>query len=482
MPRQSPIDVADGALGQVTERLMVSHHRRRLRKIGWEHVLDADGDLWAQGDPPPRQGNAVQVLVDGESAFGAMAEAIGSARSHVHITGWHVTPEFALVRGSEPTVLRELLAKVAERIPVRVLVWAGAPVPLLRPWRGDVRSMRERLIAGTRIHCALDSRERPMHCHHEKTIVVDDRIAFVGGIDLTNLQGDRWDLSHHPPRSQEGWHDVAVRLMGPAVQDIADNFRLRWQAITGDQLPAPLPQRAAGSVELQVVRTMPERMYPACRNGDFRILEAYVRAFRAAQHFIYIENQYLWSPEILQVLRAKLANPPTPNFRMLLLLPAKPTQGGDDTRGQLGTLLRADGDAGRVLACTLYAIGGERDIPVYVHAKVAIVDDQWMTIGSANLNEHSLFNDTEMNIITRDSELVRRTRLHLWSANLGRPVAELEGDPSAVIDTAWKTVARAEAERLKHGQRLTNRIVMLPGVSRRSGLMMGPLQGLVVDA
>ncbi|HEY9289178.1 MAG TPA: phospholipase D family protein [Candidatus Dormibacteraeota bacterium] len=482
MARGSALDAVDGAIGHATERLMVSHHRRRLRKIGWEHALDASGDLWVAGDPPPRQGNAVEVLVDGEPAFAAMAEAIRTARSHVHLTGWHVTPEFALVRGAEPTVLRELLADVAERIPVRVLVWAGAPVPLLRPWRGDVRSMRERLIARTRIQCALDSRERPMHCHHEKTIVVDDRIAFVGGIDLTNFQGDRWDQAHHPPRGNEGWHDVAVRIMGPAVRDIAENFRLRWQAITAEELPGSQPQPTAGTIELQVVRTMPEHMYPARPNGDFRILEAYLRALRSAQRFIYIENQYLWSPQILQVLRAKVADPPTLDFRLLLLLPAKPTRGGDDTRGQLGTLVQADGDNGRLLACTLYAIGGQQDIPVYVHAKVAIVDDHWMTIGSANLNEHSLFNDTEMNIITRDSELVRATRLQLWSAHLGRPMSDLEGEPAAIIDRAWKPVAEAEGERRKRGQRLTSRIIKLPGVSRRSGLMMGPLQGLVVDA
>jgi phosphatidylserine/phosphatidylglycerophosphate/cardiolipin synthase-like enzyme len=227
---------------------------------------------------------------------------------------------------------------------------------------------------------------------------------------------------------------------------------------------------------------MPEHMYPARPNGDFRILEAYLRALRSAQRFIYIENQYLWSPEILEVLRSKVADPPTPNFRLLLLLPAKPTQGGDDTRGQLGTLVQADGDNGRLLACTLYAIGGQQDMPVYVHAKVAIVDDRWMTIGSANLNEHSLFNDTEMNVVTQDSELVRATRLQLWSAHLGRPVSELKGEPATVIDQAWKPVAEAEAERRKRGQRLTNRIIKLPGVSRRSGLMMGPLQGLVVDA
>ena len=88
-----------------------------------------------------------------------------------------------------------------------------------------------------------------------------------------------------------------------------------------------------------------------------------------------------------------------------MLLPARPNNGADDTRGVLGELIEADDGAGRLLACTLSA--GRRDVadPIYVHAKVGIVDDAWLTIGSANLNEHSLFNDTEMNVVIHDAAL-----------------------------------------------------------------------------
>ena len=86
-----------------------------------------------------------------------------------------------------------------------------------------------------------------------------------------------------------------------------------------------------------------------------------------------------------------------------MLLPAKPNNGADDTRGQLAALVRADGGAGRFLATTISARTGELSGPLYVHAKIAIVDDRWLTLGSANLNEHSFFNDTEMNIVTCDA-------------------------------------------------------------------------------
>jgi phosphatidylserine/phosphatidylglycerophosphate/cardiolipin synthase-like enzyme len=482
MAAKSPLDVADGALGQLVERLTTSHHRRRLARVKWAAAIDPTPGGWADGEPPPRPGNALTVLIDGADALKAMAVGIAQARSHVHLTGWHITPDFALTRDDPPTILRRLLADVAGRVRVRALIWAGAPLPVLRPWRGDVRKIREQLIAGTPIECAMDARERPMHCHHEKTIVIDDRIAFVGGIDLTNFNGDRWDTQVHPPRGAVGWHDVAARIAGPAVQDVAENFAIRWQAITGERVPLVATPPPAGDIELQVVRTVPDGMYPQRPRGDYRILESYLRGLLAAQRFIYLENQFLWSPEILAVLREKLARPPTPDFRLLLVLPAKPDTGGDDTRGQLGTLVQADGDGGRLLACTLYAIGRNKDWPVYVHAKVGIVDDAWMTIGSANLNEHSLFNDTEMNVVTHDRRLAQQTRLRLWAEHLQRPGSEVAGDPTAVIDELWKPIAREQAERRKRGERATHRLTMLPGVSRRSRLLLGPLQGLVLDA
>src|SRR5256714_7219658 len=200
----------DDRVGDAIERAIRAHHRRRLRRIGWEHALDAAGPAWARGEPPPRAGNAVEVLIDGAEALARIAEELRGARSHVHLAGWHVTPTFRL--GPSPDdELRAILAALAERIPVRVLVWAGAPLPLFRPSRGDVRRTREALERGTRIGCALDARERPMHCHHEKIVVVDDRVAFVGGIHLTSYAGNRLDARDHPARGEIGWHDPATR-------------------------------------------------------------------------------------------------------------------------------------------------------------------------------------------------------------------------------------------------------------------------------
>ncbi|MGH7904599.1 MAG: phospholipase D-like domain-containing protein [Candidatus Dormibacteraceae bacterium] len=479
------LDRADQRLGHGLESLVVHHHRRRLARVGWRRALEAGTDplgtdLWAAGEPPPRPGNAVEILVDGARALAAMAAEIRAARSHVHIAGWHVTPGFELTRRGVPTVLHRLLAETAERVPVRVLLWGGAPVPVFRPSRRDARAVRDTLRAGSAVQCALDVRERPMHCHHEKTIVIDDRVAFVGGIDLTNLAGDRYDESLHPARGSIGWHDLAARLRGPVVGDVAEHFHQRWRATTGEHLPPPAASEAAGSVEVQLVRTVPDGMYEQWPRGDFRILEAYLRALGSATRLIYLENQFLWSPEILAVLRHKLRHPPTSGFRLVIVLPAKPNSGADDTRGQLGTLLEADGGGGRLLACALRAHGAQAD-QIYVHAKIGVVDDRWMTLGSANLNEHSLFNDTEVNVLLRDEGLIRRTRERLWAEHLELGADEVGRDPTAVVDTLWRPIAEEQSRRRGRGEAPTHRLVTLPGLSRRSGLLLGPLQGLLVD-
>jgi phosphatidylserine/phosphatidylglycerophosphate/cardiolipin synthase-like enzyme len=198
---------------------------------------------------------------------------------------------------------------------------------------------------------------------------------------------------------------------------------------------------------------------------------------------VYLENQFLWSPEIAEVRIDKLRRPPTDRFRLVLLLPRRPSNGADTTKGQLGRLLDADGDAGRLLATTVQAHDGARSALVYVHAKVGIVDDTWMTVGSANLNEHSLFNDTEVNIVTDDAELIRDTRLRLWSEHLQVPRAELDAvaDPTDIVDTRWRRTAEEQAQRERDGLPHTHRLTFLPDVSRRAERLGGPLRGLLVD-
>jgi phosphatidylserine/phosphatidylglycerophosphate/cardiolipin synthase-like enzyme len=445
----------DSALGDAVERAVAAHHRRRLARHGHRPAAAPAGG-WAEGGSfAPRGGNRVELLVDGGELLPRMVEDVAAAQSHVHVAGWFFTPSFRM--GADGPTLRGLLAEASSRCAVRVLAWAGAPLPLFHPDRAEVRAMCEELTRGTRIEMELDAKERPMHCHHEKLVIVDDRIAYVGGLDLTSFAGNRLDHSAHETRVGIGWHDACLRIEGPTAADVAEHFRLRWP----HTLDRPVVVDGEG-IEAQLVRTVPENIYEGLRDGEFTILESYLRALRGADRFVYLESQFLWAPEVVQVLAGKLREPPSDDFRVVVLLPAKPNNGQDDTRGQIGVLIDADRDGGgddRFLACTLFQ-RGEHASPVYVHAKVGIVDDEWLTVGSANLNGHSFFNDTEVNAVVRDPELVRAARLRLWSEHFER-------EPTGAADEWWELPGE--------------KVRKLEGVSRRSRALWGPLNGLIVD-
>ena len=342
--------------------------------------------------------------------------------------------------------------------------------------------MLDALARHTKIDARADGCTGFMHCHHEKAIVIDGRVAFVGGVDLTLDGGDPYDTPTHIARGGIGWHDAAVRIEGPAVADVEQHFRLRWHGATRETLPRPKVPEPAGDVEVQITRTLPAGTYRAVRRGEYSILESYSAALRSAERFIYLENQFLWSPEIVAILAEKLRHPPSDDFRLLVLLPARANDGADVSRGQVAALIHAADETTRFLACTIYARAGNLRDPVYIHSKIGIVDDRWLTIGSANLNEHSLFNDTEMNVVTLDPDVARKARLRLWSEHLELPIEAVEGEPTTLIDEQWERISSEQLELLENGEALTHRLVKLPGVSRRRRRLIGPIQGRLYDA
>ena len=177
-------------------------------------------------------------------------------------------------------------------------------------------------------------------------------------------------------------------------------------------------------------------------------MEAYTRALRSARKLVYLESQFLWSPQVVEILAGKLREPPERG------LPR-----GRAAARQAEQRRRHDawpaGGPGRAPTTAPVAFWPRRSRPaaerltgpLYVHAKIGIVDDAWLTVGSANLNEHSFFNDTEMNIVTCDPRLARETRLRLWSEHLERSVEEVSGEPARVIDELWRPIAREQLER-----------------------------------
>ncbi len=167
-----------------------------------------------------------------------------------------------------------------------MLVWAGAPVPVFRPSREDEAKMRGSSCRHPRSSACSTPRSARCIAITRRRSSIDDRVAFVGGIDLTAKAGDRYDTNEHQPRGGIGWHDACARIEGPAVADVAEHFTMRWREVTGETARprTRFSGGPAGDVDLQVVRTVPEKIYSAVPRGDFSILETYVRALRAERN------------------------------------------------------------------------------------------------------------------------------------------------------------------------------------------------------
>ena len=234
---------------------------------------------------------------------------------------------------------------------MRVLAWAGAPLPLFRP---DARatSSGRRSSAGHAHPVCARRRERRMHCHHEKTIVIDDSVAFVGGIDLTSKAATGSTRHDHIARAV-GWHDAA-RARGPGGGDVAAHFRMRWQrGDRGGARARPRRSERRGRT-VQVVRTVPgARLRGATAWGLRHPRVATCGPPVGAAPDLPREPVPLVARD-RRVLRDKLGQPPIAGSGSLVLLPARPNTGGDDTRGVLAELIEADG--GRRPAPRMHAV------------------------------------------------------------------------------------------------------------------------------
>ncbi|HEX5157904.1 MAG TPA: phospholipase D family protein [Ktedonobacterales bacterium] len=365
------------------------------------------------------------------------------------------------------TVQAVLGYAVAKGVEVKVLVWSSSEFFS----HFDPRAAQEQLAA-VGVSCILDDsshgiRHHPIESLHQKLAVIDGTRAFVGGIDmLIELSGDfdRWDTHFHhyfsPLRSNtdnatpHNWHDVHALIEGPAAADVERNFRQRWNDVIqrkeGDQqalIPEhPLPRPVESNSLIQVARTIPAHTYSfAAEDGIQGIAQLYANALSNAQRFVYLENQYFWTHAYISPfgvgvrLNWKAADSPDMerNVRELaaalqrgasvaIVLPDHPNVGRFFTDAGLARLREEAPDAaaqGRIQAfclATSSEVAGEQDYrPIYVHAKVAIVDDLWSTVGSANLNNRGMRDDTEMNVATLNPDLAHGLRLLLWAEHLG---------------------------------------------------------------
>jgi len=402
------------------------------------------------------QATRVAFLVDAEEYYRAFAEAVERARSSVMIAGWDFNGSTELWHDGRSATLPSQLAGFLEQavarrrsLHVHVLDWDFPMLyamerELLPAYRFGWRMPR-------RFHFRLDPCHPVGAAHHQKIVVVDDRVAFVGGMDIAM---GRWDSNEHradDPRRRDPKgkpfppvHDVQMLVEGPAAAALGDLVRARWLCATGRRLRPPRktsePWPAELHADVENVAVAIARTAPAYQGRrEVREVEAlFVDSIRKARRWIYIENQYLTAACVGEALIERLQEPDGPEI--VVLNPGKCAGWLEETtmgvlRARLLRKIRAADVHGRfqIYSPTVPDLGDAR---LNVHAKVMIADGRFLRIGSANLNNRSMGLDTECDLALEDGgdgrlePCVNRFLTRLLGEHLGVPpervAAELE--------------------------------------------------------
>lgn len=397
----------------------------------------------------------VAVLVDGKSYFDALVESLSCARRSIFIVGWdlhsrlRLQPDRPDSGAGELGAFLESLARKHRDLRIRILDWDFSflmtPDREFAPWlRMDWQSHR-------RIQMQLDGRHPVGACHHQKLVVVDDAVAFVGGLDLTE---GRWDTPEHrvdDPRRADAsgrahppFHDVQMAVDGDAARHLGHLARERWRRATGALLrerpvrPGRDPWPASVVPDFEQVSVAIARTEPAygARRGVREIENLYADAIASARDWIYIENQYLSARSIGDALCTSLAAPAGPE---IVVISPRECSGWLE-EGTMGLLrhrlvrrMREADHAGRFRLLHPRIPGDS--VRLNVHAKVMIVDDASLRVGSANLSNRSMGFDTEcdLHIDAAGAPAVARG----IAAVRARLLAEHLGTTSARVDEAF---------------------------------------------
>jgi len=402
------------------------------------------------GPYPARPGNRVRAFIDGPQIMRRIGEAIASARHSVWLTVAFYSDDFLLPDGQEP--LFDVLDRaVARGVDVRLLVWRPNPetAPSPRMFGGSPEQRALLAGRGSRLKIRWD-RAATVFCQHQKSWVIDagepSETSFVGGLNLTSVA--------------MRLHDVYVEVTGPSATDVRHNFVERWNEASeryepdgnwycdsSDGLPyAHQPRTACGPSTVQIQRMLDASRYPAGR-VERSILEQYQRAIDAARRTIYLQNQAIPVPEVARHLVSAVER----GVEIVMLVPAIPEGYVFDARhdpkeaSRFWGIERLGRHANFTLAGLAALYDGKRRT-AYVHAKMMVVDDVWVTIGSCNLHPFSLNGHTEMNASVWDADVARTLRTTLFDQHLGVDTAALD-DRAALL--MFREIAIANRDRLE---------------------------------
>lgn len=426
------------------------------------------------------------VIVDAEGYFKAVYEAALRAESYILIAGWQFDTEVSLLRGAAaaearlPVRLRPFLSALLDQKPdlqIYLLAWDFSVVYAIeREWLQE-----ERFAYGSphRLHFVFDEHPNAVASHHQKFVVIDGKVGFVGSTDLCDARwDDRAHAQENPCRVNLGGdlgrpnHEVQAGVSGDAALALTELFQSRWRDATGAGITLPQPKH---EVELSLAAVLtglkPDAVLPL-QPGEVAIVRTapspdgevvketftlFTSAIASAERFIYLETQYFTSRSIAAAFVARLSDPSRPKLELVLVLPKKADNSkekfalGEAQNDALGTVeaaAKAGGHEIRFL-CTATSCQ-ENERTTFIHSKVLIVDDRFLSVGSANLTERSMGLDSELSLVWEaeaGSELERNichVRASLLGEHSERDGKELEGEDSmvTVVDRWMDTSSR----------------------------------------
>ena len=357
-------------------------------------------------------------VIDAAEYFEIIQAAMMNAKHRIMLIGWDFDTRIDLSRsrrkkGDPPKRLGDFILWLADQTPeleIKLLKWNFGALKMLG--RGQTLVDVAKWAMHKQIQFKLDS-AHPVGCsHHQKIVVIDDKMAACGGIDMT---ADRWDTRNHedndPRRRRPNgklygpWHDCTMLVEGEAASALASLSRARWEQAGGDPME-PCPADAVSPwpeflkaeyefVEMGIARTRAE-YNEVCEIRE--IQQLFLEQIARAKKFIYAENQYFASPKIADAIAKRMAEADPPEIVIVNPLCADgwlEQKAMDSARVQL---LRAIGKHDKQKRFCIYVPYTKMGVPIYVHAKLMIVDDEILRIGSANMNNRSLGLDSECDI------------------------------------------------------------------------------------
>jgi len=393
------------------------------------------------------------LIVDAQNYFRAVKEAMLAARDTILLIGWDfdlrilLEPDGPTLEG--PNQLGEFLrwiAKTRPNLKIYVLKWDLGMIQALG--RGSTPLMLLNWTTTENIRFHLDGAHPPGAAHHQKIVVIDDTFAFCGGIDMT---ADRWDTRGHADddgrrrrpsgRPYGPWHDATMALDGGAARALGEHARERWRCATGEDLEPPAsrdgiwPTSVAPTftdVDVGIARTAP---LFGDRPRVFEVESLLLACIREARETIYCESQYFASRTVAEAIAARLRDRDGPEIVIVNPISADGFLEAATMDSARARLLKLVHDADQHDRFRIYTPVTAKGEDIYVHAKILIVDDRLLRIGSSNLNNRSMGFDTECDVAVeavagapdeaRLRERIRDVRADLLAEHLGRTPDEV---------------------------------------------------------